>query len=287
LQTHLQQEMTESLKPLLTTYAYNILGTLQDAEDVVQDVYLKYHLLNKEEINDEKAYLTRMVINQSINLKKKLQKTIAEYPGKWLPEPVSTELADTNIERKEILSYSLMVLLEKLNPRQRGVFILKEAFDYEHEEIADVLGISVDNSRQLLNRAKKQLQREQLPADSTRNNENLDKYLAVIRSGDVAKLEQLLAEEIGVTSDGGGKAAAFKPMSGRKNVTALLSGIYRKFYSATRIEKTEINGEPALLYYDNGQLVNCQVLVFEDSALKNIYFMRNPDKLKRLEKSFS
>ena len=131
--------MPENLKRLLTTYSYNILGSLEDARDVVQDAYLKYHLIDKAEMQDEKAYLIRMVINLSINLKKKLQKTVDEYPGEWLPEPVSTESADSEIDKKEALSYSLMVLLEKLNPRQRGVFILKEAFDYDHEEFADVL----------------------------------------------------------------------------------------------------------------------------------------------------
>jgi RNA polymerase sigma-70 factor (ECF subfamily) len=116
--------VVERLKPLLTTYAYNILGSLEDAQDVVQDAFLKYHLVNKQDINDEKAYLTRMVVNLAINLKKKLQKSLADYPGEWLPEPVATDSADAQLEKEEILSYSLMVLLEKLNPRQRGVFFL-------------------------------------------------------------------------------------------------------------------------------------------------------------------
>ena len=173
----------------MTTYAYNIVGTLQDAEDVVQDAFLKYHLLNKDAINDEKAYLIRMVINLSINLKKKLQKKITGYPGQWLPEPVSTDTPDEGIQKKEILSYSLMVLLEKLNPQQRGVFILKEAFDYEHEEIAVVLGISTEYSRQLLNRAKKKLQQEKFKTDPVKNVQNLDKYVRVITSGNMAELE--------------------------------------------------------------------------------------------------
>ena len=281
--------MLTTLKPLLTTYAYNILGTLQDAEDVVQDTFLKYHQLNKDAINDEKAYLIRMVINLSINLKKKLQKQTAGYPGEWLPEPVSTDTPDEGIQKKEILSYSLMVLLEKLNPQQRGVFILKEAFDYEHEEIAAVLGISAEYSRQLLNRGKKKLQQEEFKTDSVKNAHNLDKYVQVITSGDISELENMLSEEIAVISDGGGKAVAFrKPVPGRKQVQALLSGIHRKFYTDARIEKTEINHQPALLYFDKNdseKIVNCQMLIFEGDLLKNVYFMRNPDKLKKLQKN--
>jgi RNA polymerase sigma factor (sigma-70 family) len=276
--------MDTSLKPLLTTYAYNILGTLQDAEDIVQDAFLKFHSIDKTAINDEKAYLTRMVINLSINLKKKMQKTVSDYFGEWLPEPVSTETPDASIEKKDILSYSMMVLLERLNPKQRAVFILKEAFDYEHEEIAAVLAITPDNSRQLLNRAKKLLQKETPPADSKINAENLNKYIDIIRSGDINRIEQLLNKDINVISDGGGKAVAFvNPVSGVRRVAALLNGIQKKYYSDVRISKTEINHQPAIFYYDgNDQLITCQILIFENDVLTKVFFIRNPDKLKSL-----
>jgi RNA polymerase sigma-70 factor (ECF subfamily) len=268
---------------LLTTYAYNILGSFEDAQDVVQDAFLKYHLVNKEDINDEKAYLTRMVINLAINLKKKLQKTIADYPGEWLPEPVATDGADSQIEKEEILSYSLMVLMEKLNPRQRGVFILKEAFDYEHEEIADVLGISVDNSRQLLNRARRQLQKEEVADDRFVKTGDVDKFLQAIQSGDAARVEELLNEDIVAVSDGGGKvSAAINPIVGRHDVAAFIAGIFGKFYSAARIEVGEINHQPALFFYVHGRLSTCQILSFEKERVKNIFFIRNPEKLRLL-----
>lgn len=275
--------MGENLKPLLTTYAYNILGSLEDAQDVVQDAFLKYHLVNKQDINDEKAYLTRMVINLAINMKKKLQKVVADYPGEWLPEPVATDGADAQIEKEEVLSYSLMVLLEKLNPRQRGVFILKEAFDYEHEEIADVLGISVDNSRQLLNRARKQLQKENIQHDPAVKAGSIDKYVHAIQSGDAARVEELLTEDIVAVSDGGGKVpAATKPLFGRHDVAAFITGIFGKFYSAARIESGEVNHQPALFFYVNEHLSTCQIFSFEKDGLKNIFFMRNPEKLKSI-----
>jgi RNA polymerase sigma-70 factor (ECF subfamily) len=280
---NLLQIVAENLKPLLTTYAYNILGSLEDAQDVVQDAFLKYHLVNKQDINDEKAYLTRMVINLAINLKKKLQKVVADYPGAWLPEPVATDGADSQIEKEEVLSYSLMVLLEKLNPRQRGVFILKEAFDYEHEEIADVLGISVDNSRQLLNRARKQLQKENVQGDPAVRAGNVDRYLHAIQSGDATRVEELLNEDIVAVSDGGGKvSAAINPILGRHDVAAFITGIVGKFYSAARIETGEINHQPALFFYVDDYLSTCQILLFENDRLKNIFFIRNPEKLRLL-----
>src|SRR5690606_3781018 len=145
-------------RPLLVTYAYNILGSMEEARDIVQDAFVNLMKRGEDGIENEKAYLIRTVINLSINRKKRQQKMLASYPGEWLPEPVATEKADREVVQKDILSYSLMVLLEKLNPRQRAVFILKEAFDYDHDEIAGVLNITPENSRKILSRAKSLLQ---------------------------------------------------------------------------------------------------------------------------------
>jgi RNA polymerase sigma factor (sigma-70 family) len=276
----------ESLRPLLTTYAYNILGSWDEAKDVVQDAFLKFMQMDGEGIEDKKAYLVRTVINLSINQKKRQKKLIATYPGEWLPEPVATEKADSVIIGKEVLSYSLMVLLEKLNARQRAVFILKEAFDYEHEEIAEVLGLTVENSRKILSRAKSQLRISSghlLPDRDGQTTDYLDKYLNVIRSGDTARLEQLLAADIMVTSDGGGKATAFRnTVHGKKDVGALLLGVFRKFYHAVRIDKGWVNHQPALFYYDGDKLVTCQVFSVVNGQVDHIFFIRNPDKLSSL-----
>lgn len=275
----------ESIRPLLTTYAYNILGSVEEAQDVVQDAYLRFLQIDSDAITDKKAYLVRMVINLSINQKKRQQKIVADYPGEWLPEPVATERADTAILRKEVLSYSLMVLLEKLNPKQRAVFILNEAFEYDHEEIAKVLDITVENSRKILSRAKGLLHADATVVEKKIPADYLDKYLEVIRNGDTSRLEQLLTQEIAVVSDGGGKVTAFmKPVLGRESVIALLLGLHKKFYSQARLEKTMINHQPAIFYYDeNNKLVTCQVLSLSpDGHIGNMFFMRNPDKLKGL-----
>ncbi len=277
----------ENIRNLMTTYAYNILGSYEDAKDIVQDAYLKLSNMAFEAIENKRAYLVRTVINLSINFKKRQKKFISQYPGEWLPEPVATEKADSAITRKEILSYSLMVLLEKLNAKQRAVFILKEAFDYDHGEIAEVLDITEENSRKIYSRAKLEL-RESKPVDSAvMPKEYLDKYIEVIYNADTQRLENLLQEDITLISDGGGKAsAAINPISGRRRVIKFITGIFKKFYSGqdTRIEKKNINHHPAILYYKDNRLETCQIFGFKNGHISRIYSIRNPDKLQSLEK---
>jgi RNA polymerase sigma factor (sigma-70 family) len=276
----------DNLEQQLATYAYNITGSHEEAEDIVQDVLLQVMKVPEETIQNKKAYLTRSVINRAINVKKRQQRTVHEYPGRWLPEPVATETADGRLHQEDILSYSLLVLLEKLNARQRAVFILKEAFDYEHEEIAEVLDISVENSRKLLSRAKKELQDHSTRDFKKAPDGYLDKYLQVIQNRDIAELEKLLAEEVVVLADGGGKATAYrKPVIGRKPVSALLFGTYKKSYLYARIEKGMVNHQPALFYFVEEVLINCQVFTIENGVITQIYNMRNPDKLQLLSQS--
>lgn len=275
----------ESLRPLLTTYAYNITGSLEEAKDIVQDTYLQFLNIDADKVENKKAYLVRMVINNSINRKKKQQKMLSAYHGEWLPEPVATEHADAMVNRKDIFTYSLMVLLENLDPKQRAVFILKEAFEYEHAEIAEVLGISVEYSRKILSRAKQQLTTIDQVKDSSIPADYLNRYLSVMAAGDTQRLEQLLNEDITLTADGGGKASAVLiPVHGITEGTNLLQALYNKFFRHDKIEQGEINHQPALFYYEGERLATCQVFCFENGRVHRIYFIRNPDKLKFLQK---
>lgn len=272
-------------RPLLTTYAYNITGSLEEARDIVQDAFLKFIPIDSDRIEDKKNYLIRTVINLAINAKKRQQKMVGEYPGPWLPEPVATERADAGIMQEEVLSYSLLVLLEKLNVKQRAVFILKEAFDYEHEEIAAVLDISADNSRKLLSRAKEQLQQGEKITKTPVQPDFINRYLSVIQRGDARQLEQFLHDEITLISDGGGKAiAATRELLGMHAVTTFLQGVYNKTYHLLRAEIQEINHEPAVLYYQGDQLVTCMILSIEAGQIQHFYLMRNPDKLRFFQK---
>jgi RNA polymerase sigma-70 factor (ECF subfamily) len=276
----------DSLRPLLTSYAYNILGSYEDAKDVVQDVLLEMINRPGADIQNEKAYLIRSVINRAINARNKLQKMQSGYPGNWLPEPVAAETADGDLNQKDILSYSLMVLLEKLDAKQRAVFILKEAFNYDHEEIAEVLDISVENSRKILSRSRAILHNEPISEVVKTPANSLNKYMDVIRSRDIKKLEQLLSDDVVVVSDGGGKArTAINPLVGIESASLFIYAMHNKYYEDRLIMHGMVNHDPALFYYVDGQLVNCQIFEWRNEKIHRVYFVRNPDKLVALSKS--
>jgi RNA polymerase sigma factor (sigma-70 family) len=272
---------------ILFPYAYNILGSAEDARDAIQDVLYNYVTVKKEEIDNEKNYLIRSVINQSINIRNKRKKI--SYGDVWLPEPVATEGADTNINLKDIVSYSLLVLLEQLNPKERAVFILKEAFNYSHEEIAEVLSGTVEHSRKLLSRAKIKLNPGQQPPKvskkEVRNPGILEKYVSAIRGRDTVALESVLSQDIAFFADGGDKINVVKKMAtGQNEVAALLAFIFDKFQTALTIVPAEINYQPALLYYRDDKLVTCQVfgISADGNKIVQINTVLDPEKLKNI-----
>lgn len=275
---------------MLFPYAYNILGVYQDAEDAVQDVLSNYFANQREDIKNIKGYLVKSVINQSINIKNKRKKV--SYEDIWLPEPIATEEADDNINLRDIASYSLLILLEKLNPKERAVFILKEAFGYSHQEIADVLSGSVEQSRQLLSRGKsklsstkpksKKLERDIMPEGV------LDKYINAIRGRDTETLENLLSSDITFFADGGDKVqVAKKRCAGYTEVSELLFFVYHKFQASYKIYATLINHQPALLYYQGAQLRICQIfdILASNDKIERICSIVDPEKLKNISKT--
>lgn len=271
---------------ILFPYAYNILGSAEDAQDVVQDVLTKHFLDAREGIENEKAYLIRSVINLSVN--RKIRRKPAVQPEVWLPEPVATERADANVYLKDILSYSLLVLLEKLNAKERAVFILKESFDYRHDEIAGILGISEEHSRKLLSRAKARLfkpsETPDVSARSERTNALLQNYIDAIRGRDMAKLEGLLAEDVAFFADGGKLNVVRKMSTGFTEVAGVLVYVFHTYHAHSDIRFTEINHQPAFLFYDNGRLASCQVFDIspETGRIVQVNSIVDPDKLTRI-----
>ncbi|MCF0052576.1 sigma-70 family RNA polymerase sigma factor [Dyadobacter sp. LJ53] len=271
-------DLLKNYQKKLFPYAYNILGSAEDARDVVQDVMLKYLTAQDRAIENETGYLIKSVVNQSINLKKRNKKTVSD--SMWLPEPV--EMTDTNIIREEILSYSMLVLLENLGPRERAVFILKEAFDYSHQEIAEALSFTVENSRKLLSRAKTLLKDTAQPRKSaTAFPEGyLQNYMDTIRSGHVENLVEMLSEDIVVRTDGGGKIKIVSALTaGADNAADLMLYVYKTYQHLFEIEYRELNHQPAILFYNNGVLVNCQIFEIEQTKIKRIYSIVDPEKL--------
>lgn len=268
---------------ILFPYAYNILGSSDDARDIIQDILVKYLSIDKNHIQNEIGYLTKSVINQSINLKKK-KKTISTE-SIWLPEPVSTENADKNIHQEEILSYSILVLLEKLSAKERAVFILKEAFNYSHKEIADTIDFTTENSRKLLSRAKTKLNKFNHFQNNSHQIDNsyLKNYIQIMKNGDLEALEKLLSKDILLAADGGEKVKVVRETTtGITNASKLIVYVYKAFLAGLNIKVSYINHQPALLYYQNEKLFNCQVFELEQMKIKSIYSIVDPEKLNSL-----
>nr|WP_298994986.1 sigma-70 family RNA polymerase sigma factor [uncultured Allomuricauda sp.] len=266
---------------ILFPYAYNILGSSEDAKDTVQDILIKYLSIDKNHIENEIGFLIKSVINQSINLKKRQKKISAD--SIWLPEPISTEKADDNINKEEILSYSMLTLLEKLSAKERAVFILKESFDYSHKEIAETIGFTIENSRKSLSRAKNKLNtpRDLNSKVHQQDTSQLKHYVEAMKTGDVATLKKLLSEDILLAADGGESVKVVRAVTtGITDVSKLLLYVFKGFLTGLEVRISTVNHQPAILYYKNQALYNCQVFEFEKSRIKSIYSVVDPQKLK-------
>ena len=229
-------DISEEYQTELFPYAYNILGSIDDARDVIQDVIANHIESNPDNINNESAYLIKSVINKSINLKKRSKKMVGQTT--WLPEPIATENADQKINSQEIISYAMLVLLEYLNPKERGVFLLKQAFDYSHQEIAEIFSITIETSRQLLSRAKNTLKEHgsDFNLKTTSSVDVLPKYVDIIRKGDVKMLEEMLSGSITALADGGGKGKKLSEFTSGTKAVAVLAVKGSEFLKKCRIE---------------------------------------------------
>lgn len=273
-----------TLNKKLFPYAYNILGNIDDCQDVIQDVLIKFNEKEVSSISNQNAYLIKSVINQSINLKKKNDRERQQKIT--LPEPIVTNQGESKIELDEILNYSMFVLLDTLNTKERAVFLLKEAFDYEHDEIAEILEISVENSRQLLTRAKKKLKlrKPEIATSSAKDRKYLEKYVDAIRKGDVKTLEQMLSDDVLVLADAGNKLQAIAELtSGIDNTIKLMTYVYQNHQKDLEIKIEEINHQSALLFYRDTTLINCQIFELNSNGkITSIFSVVDPEKLMKI-----
>jgi len=274
LNQHLVSQFSH-YQAILFPFAYNITGDAMAAEDIVQEVLNNQLLASSGEVKNPKHYLIRSVINRSIN-EKKLLRNKREYRGKWLPVPVLTE---ENIyagaDREKILHYSLLVVLEKLSAKERAVFILKETFDFEHDEIAGLLKIKVDHSRQLLKRAKEKiLPHATKTGKITLQNQQLLQQLK----------EAISSSDIECTSDGGSKVrAARNILVGKDPVSKFLRAIYGKYFpEGATSQFATVNHHPAIVFSLDKKIFRCMVLEIEDEVIRKVFIIVNPDKLQHL-----
>lgn len=271
----------------LFPYAYNILGIAEDAEDVIQEVMIKWQGLDHSQIDSPKAYLIRSVVNRSINQKEKNNRERTSYIGQWLPEPIFTENTDARLDSKKILTYSMLVLLEQLNAKERAVFILRESFDYSHAEIAQALGINEDASRQLYKRARAKV--SPTTAHPTSHQETLaqlDEFMRAVLNGDTVKVEQMLAADVKFVSDSNGKATAARNiLEGAERIRKFLVGIFQKPGNFNyQMEYAWVNHQPALIWVLNGAIERVSIFEINDGQIANLHFQLNPDKLANLKK---
>jgi RNA polymerase sigma-70 factor (ECF subfamily) len=282
----------QQYRSLLFSIAYRLTGSASQAEDIVQDAYLRYRQTDTESIQSPKAYLTTIVTNLSLNYLKSAHVQREKYIGIWLPEPVLTSLdaeesPETKIEQHESLSMAFLVLLEKLTPPERAVFLLHEVFDYSFAEIADILEKSPANCRQIFHRAKSHLaeKRQRVEIKPENRRQLLDSFVAACESGNLATLTQLLANDVTAWADGGGKVhTSLLPVSGREKVAKLFIALRRKVPADHRLFVEEVNGTPAFLCWSDAHLNWVLLPDIRDNAIVGLYSVMNPDKLAYLQR---
>jgi RNA polymerase sigma-70 factor (ECF subfamily) len=272
----------EELRPLLFALAYRMLGTRADAEDVVQEAYLRWRSAAAEEVRSPKSYLTTVVSRLALDGLKSAYRRRETYVGPWLPEPVVQAAGTTPLEMAESLSIAFLRLLEELSPAERVAFVLREVFDAGFDEVAAVLATSEGNVRQIVTRARRHIQehRPRFAIDRDRQATVFREFLSACATGDPSQLTALLRADAVLYSDGGGKAsAALNPIVGADRVVRFLIGIARKIPGLTT-EYAEVNGSVGAVLLDTGKPYSVATLdLAPDGLIANIYFVTNPDKL--------
>ena len=281
-------ETPESLRPLLFSIAYRMLGSASEAEDVVQEALLRFHR-EGDAVESPRAFLSTVVTRLSIDQLRSARARRESYVGAWLPEPLITgdDEPARHAELADSLSQAFLVLLESLSPLERAVFVLREVFDYPYAEVARVVGRSEASVRQLAVRSRRHVEerRPRFEADRAARNRLAERFFAAAGEGDVESLEGMLAEDVVMYGDGGGKApAAARPQHGRAQVLKLLSGLSRQ---AQLLElegrPAEVNGQPGMLFTTAaGELVSVLSLDIADGQIQALRSVVNPEKLHHL-----
>ncbi|MBT1090145.1 RNA polymerase sigma-70 factor [Streptomyces sp. Tu102] len=269
-------------RPQLFGIAYRILGTAAEAEDVVQDAWLRWQKTDRGEIKEPAAFLATVTARLAINVAQSARMRRESYTGPWLPEPVDTK-ADPQLgaERAEALDMAVLLLLERLNPVERAAYVLREAFDYPYKRIAEILETNEANTRQLVTRARKHMTAERKePVSSTAHKRLLEVFLDAARTGSLSGLENVLAEDVVSYADGGGIRGASKiPVVGRLHVSKYLVAFAPRFWPPAEVRWVEANGRPAVLVSAEGNPVALLCVDVSERGIERIMWVMNPAKL--------
>lgn len=273
-----------AVRPRLLAVAYRLLGSAADAEEAVQDAYIRWQQASRDDVLSAEGFLVTTVTRLCLDRLALVRNAREVYPGTWLPEPVSTDWPGVGADMESI-SLAFLVLLETLSPAERAVFILHEVFDYSHAEVAEIVERDEATCRQILKRAKDRvkLRRPRFPVSSDAHAELSAAFADACRSGDLPRLRDLLADHVTLWSDGGGKApAALHPIGGADRVaTFLLRQMRRK--AGLTVAMEDVNGKPTIVARrDDGAIEDVVDLVADGDTIVAIYAVRNPDKLKTI-----
>jgi len=279
-------------RDLLFSVAYRILGAAADAEDAVQDAWLRWSAADRSQVADPKAYLARIVSNVAMDRLRSARAQRETYVGPWLPEPILTAAdvhdAATAAETADSVSMALLVVLETLTPFERAVFVLREAFGFSHAEIARAVDRSEDSVRQAAHRAREHVQarRPGVRPDAARQREVTESFLAAAAGGDINTLMEVLAPDVTLWTDGGGKVRqAMRPVTGASRVAIWFGGVAARPYrgvspSDMSMELVELNGGPGIVFSGGGVIIATLSLDFDEAGqITAIYNVANPDKL--------
>ncbi len=285
-------ESFETYRPYLFSIAYRMLGSAMDAEDMVQETYLRYQTAPPETIHSLKAYLTTILTRLCMDQLQLARRKRELYVGPWLPEPILTattsEAADPEkrVETEESISLAFLVLLEQLQPFERAVFLLREVFEYDFAEIATMLDKSEAACRRSFSRAKLHLRahRPRFPASPQIHRQLLSGYFQAVQTGEMTPLMNLLSEDVTLWADGGGKVkqAALRPIRGREAVARFSLGTKRFWPENSRVELAEVNGQAALIIYAGAQVFSVLTIDVEQGQIQAIRVIANPEKLARV-----
>lgn len=291
LQTGNVDHVYHTYKPYLTSIAYRMLGSLTDAEDIVQDIFHK--LLDHPDIaiQNLKFYLSKMVTNRCINELQSARKKREVYTGTWLPEPLVEGTAsnpEQQIIQEDALHYALLVLMEKLSAKERAVYVLKEAFHLEHAEIASLLGLSEANSRKLYSRAKQKLQIQEKSNDLLLQvqQEQITRFVTALSNGNIEDMADLLTDDVTLLADGGGNVTtAINEIISKERVLILLQAMVTKFFAGKSVHAVKVNGRPGILVQKDNAPVGVFCFAWKETSqqIQRIYYQVNPDKLQRIE----
>ena len=272
-------------RPRLFGIAYRMLGSVAEAEDIVQEAWVRWQRTDRSVVRNPAGFLTTVTTRLALNTAESARARREQYVGPWLPEPVDTS-ADPSLgaENAEALESAVLVLLEKVRPDQRAAYVLREAFDYSYDEVADILDTSAANARQLVSRAKKSVQSDRKePVDQARHRSLLEAFLAAARNGDVKQLEQVLSADVVSTTDSAGQAprAARRPVIGRDNVARFIAG-WSDWWEGTTLSWVETNGQTSVLARRDGAPAVLLSASTSDSGIDRLMWVMAPDKLTHL-----